>query len=46
MYHPPTWMNNPYINEMQMINNSFKAMSVEDKKEIISLKADIIKEFK
>jgi predicted glycosyltransferase involved in capsule biosynthesis len=46
MYHPPTWMNNPYVNEMQTINNSFKAMSTEDKKEIIQLKSDMIKEYK
>jgi len=46
MYHPPTWMNNPYTDEMQLINNIFKKLSIEDKKEIIDLKVDIIKEFK
>jgi len=46
MYHPPTWMNNPYVDEMQLINNIFTQLSVEDKKEIISLKAEMIKEFK
>lgn len=46
MYHPPTWMNNPHVSEMQIINNTFKELSVEDKKEIINLKAEIIKEFK
>jgi predicted glycosyltransferase involved in capsule biosynthesis len=46
MYHPPTWMNNPYVDEMQIINNAFKAMSTEDKKEIIQLKSDMIKEYK
>ena len=46
MYHPPTWMNNPHIREMEGINNKFKALSVEDKKSIIELKAEMIKEFK
>lgn len=46
MYHPPTWMNNPRIYEMEAIMNSFKEMSVERKKEIIKTKAEAIKEFK
>jgi len=46
MYHPPTWMNNPYVDEMQIINKIFKELSLEDKKIIISLKSDVIKEFK
>ena len=46
MHHPPTYMSNPHINEMQAINNSFKAMSIENKKLIIELKAEMIKEFK
>lgn len=46
MYHPPTWMNNPHTSEMQFINNIFKVLSLEDKKEIIDLKVEMIKEFK
>lgn len=46
MFHPPTWMNNPFVNEMQAINNIFKNLSVDDKKEVINLKAGMIKKFK
>jgi predicted glycosyltransferase involved in capsule biosynthesis len=46
MYHHPTWMNNPHVYEMQAINNRFTALSIEDKKNIIKLKSDMINEFK
>jgi len=46
MYHAPTWMNNPRIHEMEAINHNFKLMSEESKKEVIQLKADMIKEYK
>jgi len=45
MYHPPTWMNNPHIGEMHMINELFKKLSINDKKEIINLKSELIKDF-
>lgn len=46
MYHPPTWMYNPYGKEMYIINEEFKKLSLEDKKEIIELKSKFISEFK
>ena len=46
MYHPPTWMNNPHVHEMQAINNKFKALNVDNKKKIILYKSEMIKEFK
>lgn len=46
MYHPPTFMDNPHVQDMIKINNKFKAMSDEEKKAIIAHKAEMIKEFK
>lgn len=46
MYHPPTWMHNPHMNDMQAIHNNFKVLSKEKKIEIMNLKAEMIKEFK
>lgn len=46
MWHKPTYMDNPYINEMKAIHTRFKNLSVEQKKEIIAYKAQIIKDFK
>ncbi len=46
MYHEPTWMNNPHINEMQILNNTFQNMSINEKKDFIKFKSDIINEYK
>lgn len=46
MYHPPTWMNNPFVHDMQAINGIFNQLLTDDKKEIINLKAETIEEFK
>jgi len=36
MYHPPTWMNNPHIKNMENILNIFKNKSPREKGEIIN----------
>ena len=46
MYHEPTWMNNPHIHDMENINNTFLQMSLENKKEFIKFKSDLINEYK
>jgi predicted glycosyltransferase involved in capsule biosynthesis len=46
MFHPPTWNDNPYISGMLKIQNEFKSMNLEQKKEMIMLKAEAIKKFK
>lgn len=46
MFHEPTWMNNPHINEMQNINNIFQQMNIEEKKEFIKFKSELINEYK
>ncbi len=46
MFHEPTWMNNPHINEMQNINNTFQQLSIEEKKDFIKFKSELINEYK
>ncbi len=46
MHHPPTWMHNPYIREMEALYNSFKNLDIEGRKELIKLKSEKIQEFK
>lgn len=46
MYHEPTWMQNPHIHQMEEIYNIFKKMSIEEKKEIIKLKSNLIHEYR
>jgi GT2 family glycosyltransferase len=46
MNHPPTWMQNPHISEMEKIYKSFKDMSKDLKIKLIKNKSEIIKQFK
>lgn len=46
MYHRPTYMDNPLINEMKSVHFTFKNMSDEEKEDIVRLKADLIKDFR
>lgn len=46
MHHRPTYMDNPYINEMKATHLRFKNLDDTQKREIVSLKAEMIKEFK
>lgn len=46
MHHTPTWMNNPRIKEMEDINNKFKSLHIDEKKEVINFKSNLISDFK
>lgn len=45
MNHPPTYYDNPLINEMKLIYDNFKNSNLSDKKQLIKLKKELINNF-
>jgi hypothetical protein len=45
MNHMPTYMDNPFINEMKLVYETFKNSTKEEREEIINKKSDLIKQF-
>jgi hypothetical protein len=46
MHHPPMWMHNPHMRDMEKIDKAFKELPKEGKDEIILIKSDLIWDFK
>ncbi len=46
MYHPPTYMGNPFINQMKKTYEDFKSLSLKEKTKIINIRSEQFKKFR